>query len=613
MKIGQMTLTQKIKALMFFAFIATAVFMTIVAIRQRLVKPKAGAGQPILVFAVSTPFKAGADFDLTIKVNPNGASFNAFEFLFTFDDAKVELRDPANLGNNITKLFTTSLPLTQSVTGNKILISGAKTGSPFSGTSDIDIVKVKMKAKTGVTGSVSFNWNAETAVESLTLDKRNGVFTLAGGSAKLFFYSDKSTYSKGENLDLKLFLDTAGDQVKSVQFEFNYDDNVVTFQNTSGDLTSDNIVLNPSSGFDNANNLNLIDTTTKKVRIGLVTSSQVSGNIQLATVKLKIKNDASLPTLPATLSFAANTNSKIYNLQTQNILAESPVYSITIGAADLTPSPTDILSPTPTTGVTLTPTLTPSPTITVTPSITPVPTSPEEDYTIRIGDKKSLTINIGGITNVPLIHFKVKILAEKNPEIYVRLKATDMGMQLTPAPSQPQNTCDEPGWGEFFYKDIPLISEGERDADGRRVYQPKPNGQFTTSSGMQMTITSDGWVPLMGSSPGKIYAFGVKGEKHRNMTLMSNVVLENGKVQKQDFDWTDKPLEPGDVKDPNNSFKQDCVVNAIDAGFIDQAINHQTDVSAQLKEAVDLNYDGVINGADMSKWVDTTQKKPDDD
>lgn len=235
-------------------FLFLSVFIALVALGERILRPKAEGGPTILSFAASpSPLPQEGDFDLILRANPNGLSFNAFEFHVAFDESKVVLRDPDSLGSNFERLYSSRLPLTQRVEGNKIFISSAKTGEPFSGTNDINLVKVKMRVKSGAAGQADFTWDDKTEVEAKPLEKQNGSFSIGesslptatptptgtsdglpptltptpttpiggpgdGSQASLYFTSARKNYAPGENLDLKLHLDTGGEQVNAVSF-----------------------------------------------------------------------------------------------------------------------------------------------------------------------------------------------------------------------------------------------------------------------------------------------------------------------------------------------------------------------------------------------------------
>ncbi len=254
------------------------------------------------------------------------------------------------------------------------------------------------------------------------------------------------------------------------------------------------------------------------------------------------------------------------------------------------------------------------------PTKPPVNLLPEQ---IPIGSKDTLTINIGGggvggpsptggTTPAPggtaQVRFGIKLYGvEKTPDIKVRLKVTDLVAQLTPAPSQSADTCQNPGPGQFFFKDITM------SADSNGVYHPKDGTTFNILPGATTgTVSGGGWLTLSGVATGRIYSLAVKGEKHVSSIMVNNVVLNDGQASGQDFDWTAKPLQGGDVPDPSNNSLQDCIVNANDVSLVKSAIEKGGNDPANLNTA-DLDYNGVLNSADMAILTTTLSTKPDDE
>ncbi len=247
-------------------------------------------------------------------------------------------------------------------------------------------------------------------------------------------------------------------------------------------------------------------------------------------------------------------------------------------------------------------TSTPEPTST--PESTSTPTPPlDNSYAVPIGEKQSLTINIGGGVDPDAVYvrFKIKLeWAQFKPEIKVRLKAVDLSVSPTPKPA---DTCQKPGAGEYFYRDIPMV------ADSYGQYSPKKGATFTDSKG-EAQITSEGWVPLRGLTPDKNYALFVKGPKHRDIKMEKSVTLKKAQAISQDFNWTDKLLPPGDLPDPNNNFIQDCVVNSVDLTLAEDRIG-RTDKNSL--DIADVNYDNIVNASDVSKIVKTLEENEEDD
>lgn len=226
---------------------------------------------------------------------------------------------------------------------------------------------------------------------------------------------------------------------------------------------------------------------------------------------------------------------------------------------------------------------------------------------IDIGDKQSLTIHVsgGGDKDTPFVKFKVKVLSENAPLIKARLKVVDLVKWARKA--SVTDSCYKPVEGEYFFEDISL--EKVVGEDDQNIYQPIPASKYFVN-GQEKTVTDDGWVGLYGVTPGKRLMLSVKGEKHRDMQMTDQIELQEGKVDSQAFDWTANYLEVGDLHDPNNADRQDCTVNSIDISLVISRLNKDSDTDLFI---ADLNYDGVINGNDISQIVHTLSAKPDDD
>jgi len=286
----------------------------------------------------------------------------------------------------------------------------------------------------------------------------------------------------------------------------------------------------------------------------------------------------------------------------------------------ITPSPTQPIgptitpSPTPTGGISPTnsptipgATFTPIPTATSVPSASPSPTprSDEDKYMIDPGNKQSLAINIGPGTS-PRIRFKAKLGSVKNyPEMYMKLRAKDeLAFMSNPTPAPSSDTCNNPPAGEKdFY--IPMKANGG-------VYSPVPQIAVSAPSGATVpVVTSDGWVSLSGILAGKFYTLTLKAPKTRAEKMIEHAQLQaNQSNQVQDFDWTGKTLDPGDLPDPNNNKKQDCTVNSVDIALINSRLGKTDNDNL---EVADVNYDGVVNANDISQVVGTLSTKPDDE
>ncbi|OGK33898.1 hypothetical protein A3F58_00545 [Candidatus Roizmanbacteria bacterium RIFCSPHIGHO2_12_FULL_37_9b] len=361
------------------------------------VRPKAAPGVPSLNFSIEPGLVNSAEnFDLVLKVNPNNASFYAFELYAGFDPSKVEFQDNVNLAQNI----TSSYPLiTKSVDTNSNIITliGTRTGSSFSGTVNQEIARVKMKVKSGVSGDMIFSWANNTKLGSnLPIEKVNGTFSIGGTTGAILSVDIpsviNSTAQRGQNVDTQLLLTTNNNQVKALDFILPYDDTRLTFQNTV-DLAQ-NIVINPNSGFDTQFVIKSVNPSTKRISLGLQaqTPVQSSTDILLATIKFVVKLDA-----PDGLTdLMPDSASTVYNLQTQNILECTGGYHLLVGQV-ITPTPggpTDTPTPTITPGgPTLTPTITPTPPIGATSTPTPTP----NPFQMNLGSK----VRFQGILGLP--------------------------------------------------------------------------------------------------------------------------------------------------------------------------------------------------------------------
>ena len=155
--------------------ILSLIFGSAVLIQRSQVKHKATPGVPALYFA-REPQTARSDqnFDLVLKVNPNGAEFHAFELYIRYDPLKVDFQEEVNLSDNIVSpypLIISSIdPSTKTVS-----VVGTRTSGPFTGDTDVEIARVKMKHKPDASGSLTFSWEENTKLgDKLTIEKING-------------------------------------------------------------------------------------------------------------------------------------------------------------------------------------------------------------------------------------------------------------------------------------------------------------------------------------------------------------------------------------------------------------------------------------------------------
>ena len=377
-----MTQKRNLKPLLIVLVLSLGLFAGLAAIRQRIIRPKATTGGTIQFSfdATPLPLASNQNFTLKIQANPNNTSFNAFEFRFTLP-ASVEFQDLNNIPANFTKKYSSLLGLETNIAGSKVIVTGAKTNVGFGGSEPIDLIEVLLKVKPDQTGQATFLWDPATEVEGKPYSTTDGQFAIGMvNGARLYFSSAQTSYAKGEDLSLKLHLDTNGRAVSSLDFKLNYDGSALEFQVAGADdseLAANNIVVSPDSGFDTENTLNMIDSQNKLVRVGLITDAPgtgATGDRELATILFKVKEITDV----SSLTFTALQDSIVYDLNTQNILTDRPAHNLTINLITPTPIPTDFIeldpTETPTPSVTPTPSITAVPTATLTPSPTTIPT-----------------------------------------------------------------------------------------------------------------------------------------------------------------------------------------------------------------------------------------------
>ena len=308
---------------------------------QLRIKSRASAGVPTLSF-VTNPILSSAtgNFDLILRVNPNNATFNAFEFQFIIDPSKVDFLNKTDINSNIIEISPNKLLRDQTkvdLVNNKIIIVGFRDGDTgITGWTDVDMVKVSMKLLPGAALPVLFTWDSATKIgANITTEKINASFPESGVSptgdvskkGSIYFGSGKSSYVQSENINIDVFLSTEGEQVKASDIYIPFDNTKFDFQN-SGDI-SKNVQLLTGTGF----NLNssLVVLNEGKIRITLLTPVSggnpvpVQGNdIKVATILVKGKVVGSVP-------FSADlTNSNIYTMSNKNILGKAPSYTITV-------------------------------------------------------------------------------------------------------------------------------------------------------------------------------------------------------------------------------------------------------------------------------------------
>lgn len=246
----------------------------------------------------------------------------------------------------------------------------------------------------------------------------------------------------------------------------------------------------------------------------------------------------------------------------------------------------------------------------LTPTATPIPPtatppSGRENYIIDIGTKQSLVINIDPSV-APLIKFKAKLASLMNfPDMYLRMRVRDEFATVNNPAQSAEDACNNPPPSDKDFL-IPVHATDKVYSAVSLISGSAPNIPGVTVA----TVSPDGWVTLDGVLPGKYYTIYLKGPKTRKGRMLQHVLLQPNQINTQDFDWTETPLDPGDLPDPNNRGEQDCTINSTDWS-LEKARIGSTDGSSL--DVCDVNYDGICNAGDSVAILDTLSKRPDDD
>lgn len=383
----------------------------------------------------------------------------------------------------------------------------------------------------------------------------------------------------GESFTVPVALNTAGASIRGVDIKIHFDTSRLIVQSISP-IANQNTSLKTFAPINSSNNFD-----AERV----INTANTSGNIEFSALTADLISGSITPafngtTILANLTFIARQDGQTaigfdFGL---NSTTDSNVVSSDIIPADILNSVSNMtITIGDTQETTPTPTTT-SPTLTPTPTQGPTPTIDQTAVYMNFGLKLSS--------------------AETTPDIKVRLSVTDLAAELTPAPV-PSDTCQQPKSGQFFYKDIIL------SADPNGTYHPNAGSSYKYGS-EDLLITSGGWILLKGVNPARVYSLGIKGPKHRNMIMTDKITLGSGQLNSQNFDWTNRPLEVGDLPDPNRNNLQDCTINSVD---ISQIVGRIGKTDRNSLDIADVNYDGVVNGNDIAKVVFTLSTKPDDE
>ncbi|OGG02135.1 hypothetical protein A2W14_02730 [Candidatus Gottesmanbacteria bacterium RBG_16_37_8] len=246
-------------------------------------------------------------------------------------------------------------------------------------------------------------------------------------------------------------------------------------------------------------------------------------------------------------------------------------------------------------------------------SITP-PTG--NDFEVPIGTKDVINVDIAqGPTptgaqptdvpgNIPQITFSAVLShSQNNPDLYFRLRVKDELFFLDNPNIILSPSCNVPSAGDKDYY-IPMRAVGT-------IYKPVSSIGIPPPSGVNVAnVTADGWVILDGVNENRYYSLILKAPKFRGSQMVDHVFLRGGQRTDQIYSWVNNPLEPGDLPNPNNQMLQDCTVNSIDISLMIARIGN---TGTNEIEVADVNFDGIVNGNDISKVVNTLSTKPDDD
>src|SRR3989344_3077184 len=568
---------RKVVIILLIAFLA----VSIVALRQIGLRLRAAPGIPTLSFSTNpSTLQEGQNFDLMLQVNPNNASFYAFELYANYDPNQVEFQNPTNLGQNITSSFILIKSEVDTST-NTITVVGTKTGSAFSGSTNMELARVKMRVISGASGSVDFNWSGITKLGSnINKELIDGSFQIGGGGGivptggvpggpdfnldipSITVPGGTSVAARGEAIDVQVFLKTDTQQVKSVDFVLPYDDSILTFQDDSGDL-SQNIEIDPDSGFNTQFVIKKVDTNQKKIFLALVTSLagqdpvpiNSSSDILIATVKFAVRPDAP----DGVVELVPDTASTIYNMQTQNVITCVGGYRFVVGAGGGT-TPPDII---------------PSsyPTIPQVVTYTPIPSLPP-----------------GGVTNTPY--------PTNPPWVY-----------NTPFPTYPPI-----GGGKTIGLDISLILQGILTRPNQFNTIPVKVTVQSLFAQAILTATANFSVDNNGIWTGQVtfnnlpesddYAVYIKGPKHLQKRICESATSEvfpgnysctGGLITLQagsnSLDFSGVVQLAGDLP------SQDGLVNSYDISLVRNNLGN-TDPS--VLSMADLNFDGIVDSQDYS-------------
>lgn len=355
---------------------------------------------------------------------------------------------------------------------------------------------------------------------------------------------------------------------------------VLTFQPSKVDITRieysslfPTIIVDPTTA---------IDTRNGQINLSAgVNTSQTptfpSGNTEFARIYFKFKTTASPGDVAVFQPVAAATVISSSQHDTNVLDSVSGTPTFTLAQAPTNPPS---LTPTPTATPNLTPTPTPTNLVTPTPTVTPTPGQGTATPTPE-AQRMTFKVKFVGVTGANATGAKIRIRFRRTG--FDRM--LDRPLQVTHA-------------GNGVYEVTALI-EGETIPVGNDYFvyltaEKHLRRRYCQGQGGKLTLCGD--------------------------VDTGNIQVNAGGANAQVFDFTDKPLEPGDTKDPTtgtpdnpDSWQQDTVVNAQDYARIVAKLSIAcASLSANDKLIADLDYSGCVDTYDMFLFQQTLSTKQGD-
>jgi len=383
----------------------------------------------------------------------------------------------------------------------------------------------------------------------------------------------------GEEFSVLIKIQASAKRVSGADFILTYDKDILEVTNLSGNLSGTNsftdtifLHIGAEAGkirFSVLAKKSSLELPTGEITVGTITfkgkkagSSLVVFNEDYQIVGVNAaENDVSLG-----ITNKTNGNYTIGAGITPTATpspstAQSPTPTTTptpspTGGPTSTPTPTATRTPTPTSTPTSTSTPTPTPTRTPTPTPTRIPTPTLTPIPTPLLSQISFSLKFNGIRDV-------------KPDLKVKVTVANITSGVK--------------------KDF---NEIEVSADSNTVYRPK------------------NWLTLTDVSSGGNYNLYVKGPKHLRRKMANQVSLYPSQDTRNNFDWTGKPLEPGDLPNPNKNYEQDGKIDAQDGSLLLDRLYRQGETDLRV---ADLNYDGIVNLNDFSLLIATLSKKYQDE